>query len=52
MTDMPETEALQVLTFNLHDETFALAAGLVREVLDVTHETSVPGYAHYVDELI
>ena len=52
MTDMPETEALQVLTFNLHDETFALAAGLVREVLDVTHETSVPGAAPFVDAVI
>jgi len=52
MTDDPHTDTIQVLTFNLHDETFALEAGLVREVLDVTTETSVPGAAPFVGAVI
>jgi purine-binding chemotaxis protein CheW len=43
---------MQVLTFNLHDETFALEAGLVREVLDVAAETAVPGAAPFVSAVI
>jgi purine-binding chemotaxis protein CheW len=52
MSDNPQAEAMQVLTFDLHDETFALEAGLVREVLDVAPETSVPGSAPFVNAVI
>jgi len=34
---------IQALTFDLQGETFALEAGLVREVLDLLPETHVPG---------
>ncbi len=36
---------LEVLTFNLGEETFALEATLVREILDLLPETRVPGAA-------
>lgn len=48
----PSNDALQVLTFDLHGETFALEAGLVREVLDVAPETAVPGAAPFVSAVI
>lgn len=47
-----DTGALQVLTFDLHGETFALEAGLVQEVLDLVPETGVPGAAPFVDAVI
>jgi purine-binding chemotaxis protein CheW len=47
-----EGEALQVLTFDLGGETFALDAGVVREVIDLTSETRVPGAAPFVDAVI
>ena len=34
---------IEALTFNLRGETFALDAGLVREVLDLLPETAIPG---------
>jgi purine-binding chemotaxis protein CheW len=34
---------LQVLTFDMHGETFAIEASLVREILDRIPETDVPG---------
>ncbi|GAA4033839.1 chemotaxis protein CheW [Sphingomonas rosea] len=34
---------LEVLTFDLHSETFAVEAVLVREILDLLPETAVPG---------
>lgn len=34
---------LEVLTFDLHGETFAVEAVLVREILDLLPETAVPG---------
>lgn len=52
MADDIQSGALEVLTFNLHDETFALEAGLVREVLDVATETSVPGAPPFVSAVI
>jgi purine-binding chemotaxis protein CheW len=52
MNDHPQAEAMQVLTFDLQDETFALEAELVREVLDVASETSVPGAAPFVNAVI
>lgn len=45
-------EALQVLTFDLGGETFALDAGVVREVIDLTPETRVPGAAPFVDAVV
>jgi purine-binding chemotaxis protein CheW len=42
----PEWETsgeLEALTFNLNDETFALEASIVREILDHLPETLVPG---------
>lgn len=52
MSETSTAEALQVLTFDLHGETFALEAGLVREVLDPTSETAVPGAPAFVDAVI
>ncbi|MFN3521870.1 MAG: chemotaxis protein CheW [Phenylobacterium sp.] len=52
MTGAPKSEAMQVLTFDLHGETFALEAGLVREVLDLAPETAVPGAAPFVAAVI
>jgi purine-binding chemotaxis protein CheW len=52
MTETPDAEAMQVLTFDVHGETFALDAGLVREVLDISPETAVPGAAPFVDAVI
>jgi purine-binding chemotaxis protein CheW len=43
---------LQVLTFDLHGETFALEADLVREILDLAPETAVPGAAAFVGAVI
>ncbi|MDB5446091.1 MAG: CheW protein [Phenylobacterium sp.] len=48
----PASDALQVLTFDLQGETFALDAGLVREVIDLAPETMVPGAAPFVDAVI
>ena len=52
MTETLSGEALQVLTFDLHGETFALEAGHVREVLDLLPETPVPGAAPFVGAVI
>lgn len=52
MQHAEDGEALQVLTFELQGETFALDAGLVREVIDVAVETRVPGAAPFVDAVI
>lgn len=43
---------LQVLTFDVRGETFALAAGLVREILDLPAETEVPGAAAFVNAVM
>jgi len=45
-------QSWQVLTFDLDGETFALEAGLVREVLDIAPETAVPGAAPFVGAVI
>lgn len=52
MSEPLHTEALQVLTFDLHGETFALEAELVREVVDLLPETAVPGAAAFVRAVI
>jgi purine-binding chemotaxis protein CheW len=41
-------DGIQVLTFDVRGETFALEAGLVREILDLPAETEVPGAAPFV----
>jgi purine-binding chemotaxis protein CheW len=43
---------LEVLTFDLSGEVFALEAILVREVLDQCPETQVPGASDFVDAVI
>jgi len=48
-TEMGEIE---VLTFELHGETFALEAAIVREILDMAPETRVPGAARFVGGVI
>jgi purine-binding chemotaxis protein CheW len=45
-------DGLEVLTFDLAGETFALEAVLVREVLDKSPETYVPGAPEFVDAVI
>lgn len=44
--------ALEVLTFNLQEETFALEAIMVREILDLLPETVVPGAAPLVGSVV
>jgi purine-binding chemotaxis protein CheW len=44
--------SVEVLTFDLRGETFALEAGLVREVLDLLPETDVPGAEPFVGSVI
>lgn len=43
---------IEALTFDLGGETFALEAGLVREVLDIQPETDVPGAPGFVKAVI
>jgi purine-binding chemotaxis protein CheW len=45
-------DLVEVLTFDLRSETFALEAGLVREILDLTSETQVPGAGAFVGAVI
>lgn len=48
----PTPSALEVLTFGLGGETFALDAILVREILDVVPRTAVPGADPMVGHVI
>lgn len=48
----PYEAPIEALTFDLQGETFALEAGLVREVLDLLPETDVPGAAPFVGAVI
>ena len=50
-TELP-TGPIEALTFDLRGETFALEAGLVREVLDLLPETDVPGAPPFVGAVI
>jgi purine-binding chemotaxis protein CheW len=43
---------LQVLTFDMQGETFAVEAGIVREILDRIPETAVPGASQMVGGLV
>ena len=45
-------DEMEVLTFNLHGETFALEAVRVQEILDVLPETRVPGAERFVGSVI
>ncbi len=48
----PPGDALEVLTFGMGGETFALDAALVREILDVVPRTVVPGADPLVGHVI
>jgi purine-binding chemotaxis protein CheW len=52
--DIPWNEmgTLEALTFDMRDETFAVEAMLVREILDPLPETRVPGSAPLVGSVI
>jgi purine-binding chemotaxis protein CheW len=52
MTDWESRGELEALTFNLNDETFALEASIVREILDLLPETVVPGGAALVGGVV
>jgi purine-binding chemotaxis protein CheW len=43
---------VEMLSFDLSGETFALEADLVREILDIPAETQVPGAAAFVSAVI
>lgn len=43
---------LEVLTFNLAEETFALEATMVQEIVDLLPETAVPGAAPLVGSVV
>lgn len=45
-------DEMEVLTFNLHGETFALEATSVQEILDILPETRVPGSERFVASVI
>ncbi|MBY5440767.1 chemotaxis protein CheW [Rhizobium leguminosarum] len=45
-------EEVEVLTFDLNGETFALEAVIVQEILDLLPETAVPGSQPYVASVI
>jgi purine-binding chemotaxis protein CheW len=52
MANAKDVGVLEVLTFDLTGETFALEAILVREVLDKSPETQVPGAPAFVDAVL
>ncbi|MGO7205380.1 chemotaxis protein CheW, partial [Rhizobium ruizarguesonis] len=45
-------EEVEVLTFDLNGETFALEAVIVQEILDLLPETAVPGSQPFVASVI
>ncbi len=47
-----DAEEIEVLTFDIAGETFALEAVIVREILDLVPETSVPGSKDFVGSVI
>jgi purine-binding chemotaxis protein CheW len=51
-THWDATGGLEVLTFDLGSETFALEAVLVREILDLLPETAVPGAVPLVGSVV
>ncbi len=51
-TPTTKSRMIEALTFDLHGETFALEAGIVREIMDMAAETRVPGAPHFVGGVI
>ncbi len=51
-TDGGTSAGLEVLTFDLHGEVFALEATTVQEILDMIPATRVPGADHFVESVI
>lgn len=49
---VPDRDGLEVLTFGLHGEIFALEAIAVQEILDMLPETPVPGADPFVGSVI
>lgn len=47
-----DAEEIEVLTFDIAGETFALEAVIVREILDLVPETPVPGAKDFVGAVI
>ena len=47
-----DAEEIEVLTFDIAGETFALEAVIVREILDLVPETPVPGAKDFVGSVI
>ncbi len=47
-----DAEEIEVLTFDIAGETFALEAVIVREILDLVPETRVPGAKDFVGSVI
>src|ERR1700744_6007115 len=47
-----DAEEMEVLTFDLNGETFALEAVMVQEILDLLPETAVPGSQPFVGSVI
>lgn len=47
-----DSDELEVLTFSIAGETFAIEAILVQEILDLLPETAVPGSKPYVNSVI
>lgn len=47
-----DSDGIEVLTFDLAAETFALEATIVREILDLLPETAVPGSMPFVGSVI
>ncbi len=48
----PSADEIEVLTFEIGGETFALEAAIVREILDLLPETVVPGSRPFVNAVI
>jgi purine-binding chemotaxis protein CheW len=51
-TSAPAGGEIEVLTFEMQDEIFALEATLVREILDMSPLTTVPGAPRYATAVI
>lgn len=51
-TVLSDEDEMEALTFDIAGETFALEAAIVREILDVLPETSVPGSRAFVNSVI
>lgn len=52
VTNWNENDELEVLTFDIAGETFAIEAVMVREILDLLPETPVPGARPFVASIV